>query len=145
MVPPGLVEVVAPVVLVVVLALVAGASVVEVVGAVVVVGLVEKVVEEARAGLRPAVAAGRLRGRWLVLVEETGAMRLLGRLVVEEATTGGVAASSAAVPPGAAGAVSSPSRLPPPAPSAMATTSVPHRRSRPNRTHAPARRSLSDA
>jgi hypothetical protein len=64
-----------------------GATVVEVVGAtVVVVGRTVEVVEVV-AGLRPAVAAGRTRGRGRVVVEETPAKRLRCRRVVEDATS----------------------------------------------------------
>lgn len=72
-----------PVVVVVVL----GATVVEVVGAiVVVVGRAVEVVE-AVPGLRAAVAAGSVRGRGRVVVEETPAKRPPLRRVVEGATS----------------------------------------------------------
>ena len=78
-----LVVVVSAVVVVVVL----GATVVEVVGAtVVVVGRTVEVVEVV-AGLRPAVAADRTRGRGRVVVEDTPAKRLRCRRVVEDATS----------------------------------------------------------
>ena len=78
----GLVELV-----VVVSAVVVGATVVEVVGAtVVVVGRTVEVVEVV-AGLRPAVAAGRTRERGRVVVEDTPAKRLRCRRVVEDATS----------------------------------------------------------
>lgn len=80
----GLVELVVVVSAVVV---VLGATVVEVVGAtVVVVGRTVEVVEVV-AGLRPAVAAGRTRGRGRVVVEDTPAKRLRCRRVVEDATS----------------------------------------------------------
>jgi hypothetical protein len=80
----GLVELVVVVSAVVV---VLGATVVEVVGAtVVVVGRTVEVVEVV-AGLRPAVAAGRTRGRDRVVVEDTPAKRLRCRRVVEDATS----------------------------------------------------------
>ena len=80
----GLVELVVVVPAVVV---VLGATVVEVVGAtVVVVGRTVEVVEVV-AGLRPAVAAGRTRGRGRVVVEDTPAKRLRCRRVVEDATS----------------------------------------------------------
>ena len=127
----------APVVVVVVL----GATVVEVVGAtVVVVARTFEVVDDV-AGLRPAVAAGS-RGRGRVVVEDTPAKRLRCRRVVEDATSG-TGASHSTSPPGA-GAVTNPIRLPPPAPSITATTSVAHRRSMLNRTYAPVRASGSD-
>ena len=77
------VVVVSPVVVVVV---VLGATVVEVVGAIVVV--VGRTVEVVGAvpGPRPAVAAGSVRGRGRVVVEETPAKRPLRR-VVEGATS----------------------------------------------------------
>ena len=84
-----------------------------------------------RAGL-DAAEGGR---RGPAVVEETPAKRLFGGLVVVSlATEGGdrVAAS------GEEGAVTIPSRLPPHAPTATATASVAHRRSRLNRTNAPA-------
>ena len=84
----GLVELVVVVsAVVVVVVLVLGATVVEVVGAtVVVVGRTVEVVEVV-AGLRPAVAAGRTRGRDRVVVEDTPAKRLRCRRVVEDATS----------------------------------------------------------
>ena len=82
----GLVELVV-VVSVLVVVVVLGATVVEVVGAtVVVVGRTVEVVEVV-AGLRPAVAAGRTRGRGRVVVEDTPAKRLRCRRVVEDATS----------------------------------------------------------
>ena len=82
----GLVELVV-VVSAVVVVVVLGATVVEVVGAiVVVVGRTVEVVEVV-AGLRPAVAAGRTRGRGRVVVEDTPAKRLRCRRVVEDATS----------------------------------------------------------
>jgi hypothetical protein len=82
----GLVELVV-VVSAVVVVVVLGATVVEVVGAtVVVVGRTVEVVEVV-AGLRPAVAAGRTRGRDRVVVEDTPAKRLRCRRVVEDATS----------------------------------------------------------
>jgi hypothetical protein len=64
-----------------------GATVVEVVGAIVVVVVGRRVeVVGAVPGLRPAVAAGSVRGRGRVVVEETPAKRPLRR-VVEDATS----------------------------------------------------------
>jgi hypothetical protein len=82
----GLVELVV-VVSALVVVVVLGATVVEVVGAtVVVVGRTVEVVEVV-AGLRPAVAAGRTRGRGRVVLEDTPAKRLRCRRVVEDATS----------------------------------------------------------
>jgi hypothetical protein len=82
----GLVELVV-VVSALVVVVVLGATVVEVVGAtVVVVGRTVEVVEVV-AGLRPAVAAGRTRGRGRVVVEDTPAKRLRCRRVVEDVTS----------------------------------------------------------
>jgi hypothetical protein len=82
----GLVELVV-VVSALVVVVVLGATVVEVVGATVVaVGRTVEVVEVV-AGLRPAVAAGRTRGRGQVVVEDTPAKRLRCRRVVEDATS----------------------------------------------------------
>lgn len=82
----GLVELVV-VVSALVVVVVLGATVVEVVGAtVVVVGRTVEVVEVV-AGLRPAVAAGRTRGRGRVVVEDTPSKRLRCRRVVEDATS----------------------------------------------------------
>ena len=82
----GLVELVV-VVSALVVVVVLGATVVEVVGAtVVVVGRTVEVAEVV-AGLRPAVAAGRTRGRGRVVVEDTPAKRLRCRRVVEDATS----------------------------------------------------------
>ncbi|MET0479660.1 MAG: hypothetical protein ABW222_17100 [Actinomycetota bacterium] len=82
----GLVELIV-VVSALVVVVVLGATVVEVVGAtVVVVGRTVEVVEVV-AGLRPAVAAGRTRGRGRVVVEDTPAKRLRCRRVVEDATS----------------------------------------------------------
>jgi hypothetical protein len=82
----GLVELVV-VVSALVVVVVLGATVVDVVGAtVVVVGRTVEVVEVV-AGLRPAVAAGRTRGRGRVVVEDTPAKRLRCRRVVEDATS----------------------------------------------------------
>jgi hypothetical protein len=129
----------APVVVVVV---VVGATVVEVVGAiVVVVGRTVEVVE-VLPGLRPAVAAGSTRGRGRVVVEETPAKPPRCRRVVEGATS--CTGASPWTPPPGAGAVTNPIRLPPPAPSTTAATSVAHRRSMLNRTNAPVRASRSD-
>jgi hypothetical protein len=120
----------------------AGPTVVEVVGAaVVVVGRTVEVVELV-AGRSPAVAAGKTRGRGRVVVEDTPANRPRCRRVVEEATCS--AGASPWASPSATGAVTNPSRLPPPAPSSTATTSIAHRRSTLNRTNAPARVSRSD-
>jgi hypothetical protein len=64
-----------------------GATVAEVVGAIVVVVVGRRVeVVGAVPGLRPAVAAGSVRGRGRVVVEETPAKRPLRR-VVEDATS----------------------------------------------------------
>ncbi len=71
---------------VVVVVVVLGATVVEVVGAIVVVGRMVEVVG-AVPGLRPAVAAGSVRGRGRVVVEETPAKRPPLRRVVEGATS----------------------------------------------------------
>jgi hypothetical protein len=125
-------ELVGPVVLVELV--VVGFRVVEVGGAVVVVGRAVELVVEVLATRRPVVAAGRLR-RGRVVVEEAPAKRLLGRLVVEGATAWGAGARPGVASPG--GAVRKPSRLPPPAPSAIATASMAHRRSRLNLTNAP--------
>jgi hypothetical protein len=120
--------------LVVVVVVVLGATVVDVVGAtVVVVGRTVEVVG-AVAGLRPAVAAGRTRGRARVVVEDVPAKRLRWRRVVEGATSGSGAKASTSSP--GAGAVRSPIRLPPLAPRTTATTSVAHRRSMLNRANA---------
>ena len=82
----GLVELVV-VVSALAVVVVLGATVVDVVGAtVVVVGRTVEVVEVV-AGLRPAVAAGRTRGRGWVVVEDTPAKRLRCRRVVEDATS----------------------------------------------------------
>ena len=82
----GLVELVV-VVSALVVVVVLGATVVDVVGAtVVVVGRTVEVVEVV-AGLRPAVADGRTRGRGRVVVEDTPAKRLRCRRVVEDATS----------------------------------------------------------
>ena len=82
----GLVELVV-VVSALVVVVVLGATVVEVVGAtVVVVGRTVEVVEVV-AGLRPAVAAGRTRGRGRVVVEDSTAKRLRCRRVVEDAAS----------------------------------------------------------
>ena len=82
----GLVELVV-VVSALAVVVVLGATVVDVVGAtVVVVGRTVEVVEVV-AGLRPAVAAGRTRGRGRVVVEDTPAKRLRCRRVVEDATS----------------------------------------------------------
>jgi hypothetical protein len=114
-----------------------GSTVVEVVGAtVVVVGRTVEVVEVV-AGLSPAVAAGRARGRGRLVVEEPPANRPRCRRVVEGATC--CPGASPWASPSATGAVTNPSRLPPPAPSSTAATSVAHRRSMLNRTNAPAR------
>jgi hypothetical protein len=124
-------EVVVPPVVVVgrvVLVVVDGARVVVVGRTVEVVGVV--------AGRRPAVAAVEAGVRRAVEVEETPAKRLRGRLVVEGATAcGGDRPGEASEARGVA--VRNPSRLPPPAPSAIATASVAHRRSSPNRTCRP--------
>ena len=82
----GLVELVV-VVSAVVVVVVLGATVVEVVGAIVVVVWRTVEVVEVVAGLRPAVAAGRTRGRDRVVVEDTPAKRLRCRRVVEDATS----------------------------------------------------------
>ena len=111
-----------------------GSIVVEVVGATVVVGRTVEVVEVV-AGLSPAVAAGRTRGRGRVVVEEVPANRPRWRRVVEGATCCGGARPWAS--PSGTGAVTNPSALPAPAPSITATTSVAHRRSMLNRTNAP--------
>jgi hypothetical protein len=82
-----LVELVVVVSALVVVVVVLGTAVVEVVAAaVVVVGRTVEVVEVV-AGLRPAVAAGRTRGRGRVVVEDTPAKWLRCRRVVEDATS----------------------------------------------------------
>ena len=111
-----------------------GSTVVEVVGATVVVGRTVEVVEVV-AGLSPAVAAGRTRGRGRVVVEEAPANRPRWRRVVEGATC--CAGARPWASPSGTGAVTNPSTLPAPAPSITATTSVAHRRSMLNRTNAP--------
>jgi hypothetical protein len=121
--PPTVVDVV----------VVGGATLVEVVGAAVVV--VGRAVE--LAGLRPAVAAGSTRGRGRVVVEDVPAKRLRCRKVVEGATSGTGASASRSSP--GAGAVTNPSRVPPLAPSTTATASMAHRRSILNPTNAPVR------
>jgi hypothetical protein len=119
--------VVAPTVVEVVVVLLVGARVVEVV----------EVVD----GTRPALTAGPRR-RGGVVVEEIPATRLPGRpVVVEASVSAGTRAGASRAGPGA---VRSPSMVPPPAPSSTATLSVAHRRSRLNRTTAPAPLSLSD-
>ena len=112
-----------------------GSTAVDVVGAtVVVVGRTVEVVEVV-AGLSPAVAAGRTRGRGRVVVEEAPANRPRWRRVVEGATC--CAGARPWASPSGTGAVTNPSTLPAPAPSITATTSVAHRRSMLNRTNAP--------
>jgi hypothetical protein len=112
-----------------------GWTVVDVVGAtVVVVGRTVEVVEVV-AGLNPAVAAGRTRGRGRVVVEEAPANRPRWRRVVEGATC--CAGARPWASPSGTGAVTNPSTLPAPAPNITATTSVAHRRSMLNRTNAP--------
>jgi hypothetical protein len=131
-----LVVVVSPAVVLVVVVL--GATLVEVVVATVVV--VGRTVEpvEVVTGLRPSVAAGRVRGRGrVVLVDEAPAKPPRGRRVVEGATSCTGASSRAS--PLVAGAVRNPIRLPPTAPSATATANVAHRRSMPSPTSAPVR------
>ena len=121
----------------VVLVVVVGSRVVEVVGrAVVVVGRAVEVGAEVVAGLRPAPAAGRTRGRGRVVVEETPAKRLRGRWVVDGATSSAGARVQVASSP-EDWVVTNPSRLPPPAPSSTATARIAHRRSKLNRTYAP--------
>jgi hypothetical protein len=122
-VPPTVVDVV----------VVGGATVVEVVGATVVV--VGRAVE--LAGPRPAVAAGSTRGRGRMVVEDVPAKRLRCRRVVEDATSGTGTSTSRSSP--GAGAVTNPSSVPPLAPSTTATASVAHRRSILNSTNAPVR------
>ena len=127
---------------VVLVAVVLGATVVEVVLAtVVVVGWTVEVVG-AVAGLRPWVAAGRPRGRGRVVVEETAAKPPRWRRVVEDATSWTGASTCAS--PLEAGAVTNPIRLPPPAPSSTAISNVAHRRSMLNPTNAPVRAARSD-
>ena len=82
--PVLVVVVVSPVVVVVV---VLGATVVEVVGAIVVVVGRRVEVVGVVPGLRPAVAAGSVRGRGRVVDEETPAKRPPLRRVVEGATS----------------------------------------------------------
>lgn len=83
-----------------------------------------------------AVETGGRGRRWPTLVEEAAAVRLRGWRVVDGATAAGGAREGLASPL-LAGAASTPSRVPPTAPSATATTIVAHRRSRLNRTYAP--------
>jgi hypothetical protein len=125
----GPVDVVVPAVVVV------GGCVVVVVGGTVVVVVVagRRVVE---VGTKAAVEAGARYRRGRTLVEVTPALWTRGRRVVDGATAAGGARAGPASPL-LAGAVSTPSRLPPTAPSATATTIVVHRRSRLNRTNAP--------
>jgi hypothetical protein len=124
------------VVVVVVVVVEVGSTVVEVVGAtVVVVGRTVEVVEVV-AGLSRAAAAGRTRGRGRVVVGGPG-----------EPAPPPAGRRRSDLPPGdeplgvAVGdrRVTNPSRLPPPAPSSTATTSVAHRRSMLNRPNAPTR------
>jgi hypothetical protein len=79
--------------------------------------------------------AGEPARRSPAVVEEIPAKRLLGGLVVDSLATAG---GDRVGVPGEEGAVRIPSRLPPHAPTATATASVAHRRSRLNRTNAPA-------
>jgi hypothetical protein len=119
----------------------------EVVGPVVVVSGLVVVVDGG--GLVVVVVAGRLlvvAGRLAVVAGGSGdrrggrlveapAVRRRPRVVVGATEVGG--ARTVAGSPWLAGAVSTPSRLPPTAPSTTATTIVAHRRSTLNRTNAP--------
>jgi hypothetical protein len=126
---PGMVvEVVAPVVVVV-----SGLVVVVVGGRVVVVVVSGRLVVVAGRLAVVAGGSGDRRGGTLV---ETPAVRRRGARVVVVATEAGGARTGAGSP-WLAGAVSTPSRVPPTAPSATATTIVAHRRSTLNRTNAP--------
>jgi hypothetical protein len=112
------------VVVVVVVLVVVGSRVVEVEGAVVVV--IGRTVE---LGAGTACRRGRV-------VEETPATRPRGRRVVGAAAS--LEGPSCRAPsPDGPGAVTTPSTLPPVAPSTTATTSIAHRRSSLNRIHAP--------
>jgi hypothetical protein len=125
---PGMVvEVVAPVVVVV-----SGLVVVVVGGRLVVVVVSGRLVVVGRLAV-VAGGSGDRRGGTLV---ETPAVRCRGARVVVVATEAGGARTGAGSP-WLAGAVSTPSRVPPTAPSATATTIVAHRRSTLNRTNAP--------
>lgn len=117
---------------------VVGSAVVVVGGRVVVVVVVAgRPVVLVVAARRDAAAETGGRGRrWPTLVEEAAAVRLRGWRVVDGATAAGGAREGLASPL-LAGAASTPSRVPPTAPSATATTIVAHRRSRLNRTNAP--------
>jgi hypothetical protein len=124
-------EVVAPVVVVAsgpVVVVVGGGLVVVVAGRLVVV-----------AGRLAVVAGGSRDLRGGTLVEAPSVRRCGPRVVVGAAAAGG--ARTGAGSPWLAGAVSTPSTVPPTAPSATATTIVAHRRSTLNRTIAPARAS----
>jgi hypothetical protein len=104
---------------------VVGSRVVEVEGgAVVVVGRTVEL----------GLGTARRRGR---VVEEIPATRPRGRRVVGAAASLEGPSCRAASPDGP-GAVTTPSTLPPVAPSTTATTSIAHRRSSLNRIHAPA-------
>ena len=111
-------------------------SAVVVVGGRVVVVVGGRVVVLVVARRDAAVETGGRGRRWPTLVEEAAAVRLRGWRVVDGATAAGGAREGLASPL-LAGAASTPSRVPPTAPSATATTIVAHRRSRLNRTYAP--------
>jgi hypothetical protein len=111
-------------------------SAVVVVGGRVVVVVGGRVVVLVVARRDAAVETGGRGRRWPTLVEEAAAVRLRGWRVVDGATAAGGAREGLASPL-LAGAASTPSRVPPTAPSATATTIVAHRRSRLNRTNAP--------
>jgi hypothetical protein len=113
------------VVVVVVVLVVVGSRVVEVEGAAVVV-----------VGRTVGLGVGTVRRRGRV-VEEIPATRPRGRRVVGAAASLEGASCRAASPDGP-GAVTTPSTLPPVAPSTTAITSIVHRRSSLNRIHAPA-------
>jgi len=115
---------------------VVGSAVVVVGGRVVVVVVAGRPVVLVVARRDAAVETGGRGRRWPTLVEEAAAVRLRGWRVVDGATAAGGAREGLASPL-LAGAVSTPSRVPPTAPSATATTIVAHRRSRLNRTYAP--------
>jgi hypothetical protein len=122
-------EVVAPVVVVVVVS----GRVVVVGGGLVVVVVAGRLV----VGGRLAVVAGGSWDRRGGRLVEAPAVRRRPRVVVGATEVGG--ARTGAGSPWLAGAVSTPSRVPPTAPSATATAIVAHRRSTLNRTNAPER------
>jgi hypothetical protein len=114
------------VVVVVVVLVVVGSRVVEVEGAAVVV-----------VGRTVGLGVGTARRRARV-VEEIPATRPRGRRVVGAAASLEGPSCCLVASPDGPGAVTTPSTLPPVAPSTTATTSIAHRRSSLNRIHAPA-------